>query len=583
VARRVSSSILTPLLASLASWPHLVHENSTKKVRETLSATYRTSPTLDVRHSATTTTTMAAPVTRLQPVKLPTLPAATTPEQKYWRSFGSPLLIHEHTNITSIHFSPKSPHDFAVTSSSLIKIFSGKTRAVSKTISRFKTTAYAGNIRADGKVLAAAEAAGTVLLYDLGSRAIIRTWAEEHKAAVQALKWNPRDLTGLATGSDDTTVRIWDVPSSNSVTAFTAHEDYVRSIAYLPTGPAGGAAGGLVVSGSYDTTARLWDPRVGGKSAMTFRHDTAVEDVLPLPGGTTLVVAAGNCVRVWDLVAARELKVLGNHQKTVTSLAMTTGEKRRLLTGALDGHVKIYDTATWAVTHGVKYPAPVLSLAVSPDEKQIAVGMVGGLLSIRTRRAGGEKDLVKEKERAMDLIMKGIDPRAAEKKGKSANKARKLKGLDYKGEEEEMVIDDTRVKRKKERKFEIALRKGLYSEALDNVLGIAGKEEPAMVLTVVKELVYRNAVSKALQNRDEEGLRPVIEWCLRCVGDPRMIPVVAEVVERFLDLYSHGLGQSAEFDKLVGRLVKRIQNEVENARQAARAVGMLELLVAGNK
>ncbi|KAI5857883.1 WD40-repeat-containing domain protein [Tricharina praecox] len=530
---------------------------------------------------------MAAPVQRLQPTKLPTLPSSTTPEQRYWRTFASPLLIHEYSNITSIHFSPSArAHDFAVTSASLIKIFSAKTRAVSKTISRFKETAYAGQIRRDGKVMAAADATGTVLVFDLASRAVLRTWAGEHKAPVQALRWNPRELTGLVTASDDTTVRLWDLPARESVTTFTGHEDYVRSVAYLPVGGVAGGAGGLVVSGSYDTTARIWDPRIaGGKAAMTFRHDTAVEDVLAMPGGTTLLCATGNVVRVWDVVAAKEIAVLSNHQKTVTSLAhTTTGEKRRVLTGALDGHVKIYDTASWTVVHGVKYPAPILSLAVSPDEKHLAVGMVGGLLSIRTRRSGGEKDTVKEKERAMDLIMKGLDPRAVDKKkGKSGNKARKLKGLDYKGEEEELIIDAAPKRAKKERAFEVDLRKGRYTDALDRVLGPSGRGEPSMILTVVKELVYRNAVGKALANRDEEGLRPVIEWCVRCVGDPRMVGVVVEVVEAVLDLYSHALGQSIEFDKLVTRLTARINNEVENARQAQRTVGMLGMLVAGNE
>ncbi|KAF8543605.1 WD40-repeat-containing domain protein [Trichophaea hybrida] len=528
---------------------------------------------------------MAAPVLRLQPTKLPILPSATTPEQRYWRSFASPLLIHEYTNITSIHFSPHTPHDFAVTSSSLIKIFSSKTRAVSKTISRFKDTAYAGQIRRDGKVMAAADAGGTVQIFDLASRAVLRTWAEEHKAAVQALRWNPRELTGLVTGGDDTTLRVWDLPARESVVTFSGHDDYVRSVAYLPVGGAAGSTGGLVVSGSYDTTARIWDPRVGGRASMTFRHDTAVEDVLAMPGGTTLLVATGNMVRVWDVVAAKEIAVLSNHQKTVTSLAQTTGDKRRVLTGALDGHVKIYDTASWSVVHGVKYPAPVLSLAVSPDKKHLAVGMVGGLLSIRTRRSGGERDVVKEKERAMDLIMKGLDPRAVDKakKGRSGNKARRLKGLDYKGEDEEHVIDANPKKPKKERPFEVDLRKGRYSQALDRVLGPTGRGEPKMILTVIKELVYRNAVKKALANRDEEGLRPVIEWCIRCTGDPRMVGVVEEIVETVLDLYSHALGQSAEFDKLVQRLTTRISHEVENARQATRAVGMLNMLIAGNE
>ena len=545
---------------------------------------------------------MAAPVQRLQPARLPTLPAATTPEQKYWRTFASPLLIHEHANITAIHFAAASPHDFAVTSGSLTKIFSAKTRAVAKTLSRFRATAHAGQMRGDGRVLAAADASGTVQVFDLGSRAVLRSWPGAHAAAAQALRWNPRVLTGLATGGDDAAVRLWDLAASASVATFSGHDDYVRAVAYLPVGGAGGGELGLVASGSYDTTARIWDPRAGSHEAMVFRHDAAVEDVLALPGGTTLLAAAGSTVRVWDLVAAKELAVLSNHQKTVTSLAQAAaaaasvdgGRRRRVLTGALDGHVKIYDTASWTVVHGVKYPAPILSLAVSPDERHLAVGMVGGLLSIRTRRPSGRRDVVRQKERSMDLIMRGLDPRTAAtgtgtgadsgRKGRSGNKARRLKGLDYRGQDEELVVvvDAGRRRPKKERPFEADLRRGRYADALDHVLGPTGHGEPALILAVVKELVYRGALDKALANRDEEALRPVVLWCLRCIGDPRMVAIVADVVDTVLDLYSHALGQGAEFDKLVKQLAGRLAAEVENARQAQRAVGMLGLLVAGN-
>jgi len=114
------------------------------------------------------------------------------------------------------------------------------------------------------------------------------------------------------------------------------------------------------------------------------------------------------------------------------------------------------------------------------------------------------------------------------------------------------------------------------------VLGPTGHGEPALILAVVKELVYRGALNQALANRDEEALRPVVLWCLRCIGDPRMVAIVADVVDAVLDLYSHALGQGAELDKLVKQLAGRLAAEVENARQAQRAVGMLGLLVAGN-
>jgi U3 small nucleolar RNA-associated protein 15 len=114
--------------------------------------------------------------------------------------------------------------------------------------------------------------------------------------------------------SDDQTVRLWDLPSQESVTTFIGHQDYVRSGAFMP-----GQASNLVVSGSYDQSVRLWDPRSPGRSVMIFKHAAAVETVLPLPSGTTILAAADNQISVLDLVAGKPLQLLKNHQKAVTS------------------------------------------------------------------------------------------------------------------------------------------------------------------------------------------------------------------------------------------------------------------------
>lgn len=90
-----------------------------------------------------------------------------------------------------------------------------------------------------------------------------------------------------------------------------------------------------------------------------------VEQVLMFPSGTVAVSSAGSILRVWDLVAGgRCVRALSNHQKTVTAIAFDSTASR-LLTGGLDQMVKVYDVSTYKVVHTMRYPAPVLCLAVS--------------------------------------------------------------------------------------------------------------------------------------------------------------------------------------------------------------------------
>jgi U3 small nucleolar RNA-associated protein 15 len=49
------------------------------------------------------------------------------------------------------------------------------------------------------------------------------------------------------------------------------------------------------------------------------------------------------------------------------------GERKRLLTGGLDHMVKVYDVEDWKVVHTMRYPAPILSLAVSVSPQRLKV------------------------------------------------------------------------------------------------------------------------------------------------------------------------------------------------------------------
>ena len=113
---------------------------------------------------------------------------------------------------------------------------------------------------------------------------------------------------------------------------------------------------------------RLFDSRTGQCELLMGSSSSGpspVEQVLILPSGTLALSSAGPILRIWDLNAGgRCIRALSNHQKTVTSLAFDPNVAR-LLTGSLDQMVKVYDIASYKVVHTMRYPAPVLSLAIS--------------------------------------------------------------------------------------------------------------------------------------------------------------------------------------------------------------------------
>jgi U3 small nucleolar RNA-associated protein 15 len=56
-----------------------------------------------------------------------------------------------------------------------VLIYAPKTGKVVKTITRFKDTARGGEFRKDGKLIVAGSEEGLVQVFDVGSRAVLRT------------------------------------------------------------------------------------------------------------------------------------------------------------------------------------------------------------------------------------------------------------------------------------------------------------------------------------------------------------------------------------------------------------------------
>lgn len=154
------------------------------------------------------------------------------------------------------------------------------------------------------------------------------------------------------------------MPSQTVLNNFTEHADYVR------TGLISAANPSIILTGSYDATVRLYDAREGS-CVMTMRGGGGgaaplpVDQVLMFPSGSLAVSSSGPILRIWDLVAGgRCVRALSNHQKTITSLAFD-GSAGRLLSAGLDQMVKVYDVASYKVSHTMRYSAPLLCVAVS--------------------------------------------------------------------------------------------------------------------------------------------------------------------------------------------------------------------------
>ena len=566
---------------------------------------------------------MAAPLLPLQPVKLAPGPSSRTPEQTYWKTFISPLQIASPSSNPVTHIShPLPPSNtlsqvsdhFAVTSGTRVQIFSTRTRKLVKTIARFNDVAHGAEIRRDGRVMVAGDDTGAIQVFDVHSRAILKTW-DQHKQSVWTTKFSPTESTSVMSASDDRTVRLWDLPSEDSLTTFVGHQDYVRTAEFMP-----GQASGLLVSGSYDETVRLWDPRTPSNAIMTFKHTAPVEAVLPLPSGTSVLAAAGNQISVLDIVAAKPVHMIKNHQKTVTSLSLAS-HSTRLVSGGLDGHVKIFETTGWNVVARSKYASPILSLRIitsgaQQEDRHLAVGLQSGVLSVKTRLSGPQKIKERARQKEMQALLTGNTAEFDRKRRLQEKRElrgrgweKRFRGQDFTGEGADIVIEGRPSKKRnfKPKMWETLLRKGKYAAALDEVLSDvnqmpdsgrnaghirddnfnrrSSKEKKQFNLTTTVTLLtalrHRSALRTALSGRDELTLQPILKWVCTHITDPRYVPLCVDIGTCLLDLYAADMGQSAAVNGLRTRLHQVVKREVEKGERACQTEGMLGMVIAG--
>lgn len=65
--------------------------------------------------------------------------------------------------------------------------------------------------------------------------------------------------------------------------------------------------------------------------------------------------------------------------------------EKRLLTGSLDCHVKIYDLEEMKLVHQVKYPKPITTMTLTGDMSHLAVGMADGMVAVTKNKEKEKK------------------------------------------------------------------------------------------------------------------------------------------------------------------------------------------------
>ena len=488
------------------------------------------------------------------------------------------MLVQQYAPVTHVAFSASAPFEFAVSSSTRVQIFSPQSNAVRRTLSRFHNVVYGATFRHDGAVLVAGGEEGLVRVCDVHSREVLRTLSG-HVGAVHAVQFLDTS-SRLASAGDDESVRVWDMATGQALAVLKGHRDRVRSLAVL--------GGNTLVSGGYDHELRVWDVRAASATAV-LSHGAPVECLAAFPHGALLVSGGGPQVQVWDLLRGERAQLLENHQKTVTGVVVDY-ERERLLSCALDQHVKVYSTQSYQVVHTFKYPAPLLALALSPAKTHLVAGMADGMLSIRHRALHTASDTTTvPKEPSLYDVLADDEATTGKAPSESLNDWRYWnRGVNETAPDSLAATTNTTASATAAHAarptalaaYDRFLGKFQYKKALDAALEGG---DVAVICSLLEELSARAALSVAVAGRTARSLLPLLAFLERYVSSPAYAALLVPVTLAVLDMYSSVLGQSKSIDKLVRRLHRHVKAECAAQRHLQHTLGIMDAILAAQQ
>jgi WD40 repeat protein len=256
-----------------------------------------------------------------------------------------------------------------------------------RTMKGHTDTVWAVSVTPDGMRAISGSDDTTLKVWDIESGVEIRTM-KGHTDTVLAVSVTP-DGRRVISGSNDNTLKVWDMETGVEIRTMKGHTGGVYAVSVTPDGR-------RAISGSDDTTLKVWDMETGDEIRTMKGHTGRVNAVSVTPNGRCVISASNDyTLKIWDMETGVEFRTFKGHTGRVNAVSVTP-DGRHAISASDDTTLKVWDMETGVEIRTMKgHTDTVWAVSVTPDGRRAISGSNDNTLKVWDMETGVEIRTIK--------------------------------------------------------------------------------------------------------------------------------------------------------------------------------------------